>query len=111
MTEIDSMHQKITDLENLYKECVSNLNIANNKVVDEERKLLHCMQKLMPLQNTYLTGLIKLLQTQIEVINKKDKIVENVGVNTNQLVPNNIIQPKLLKHQQPKLKSIDEDKK
>ena len=38
MFETD-LEQKITDLENLYKECTSNLNTANLKVAEEEKKI------------------------------------------------------------------------
>jgi hypothetical protein len=67
----ETLEKQITELELLYTKCVNNVNTSNAKVIEEERALLICMQRLMPLQNSYLTGLIKKLQSQIQHLHDK----------------------------------------
>jgi hypothetical protein len=67
----ETLENQITELETLYTKCVNNVHTANAKVSEEERSLLICMQRLMPLQNSYLTGLIKKLQSQIQQLHYK----------------------------------------
>lgn len=101
MSELDNstdstvVQKKISELEEVYKECAANLNKANNKVSEEEKKLLNCLQQLMPLQNAYLTSLIRLLQNQLNELKENPK-------------KDNVTQPKVNKPVKSKLKPLAE---
>jgi hypothetical protein len=94
-TDSSTVQKQIEELEKQYKDCVDELNINNSKVSVSEKKLLNCLQQLMPLQNAYLTSLIRLLQTQLEEL-KNPK-------------PDNVAKPKVDKPGGVKLELIDED--
>jgi hypothetical protein len=97
MPETDSadVQKQIGELEDQYKEWVIELNKNNLNVSASEKKLLKCLQQLMPLQNAYLTSLIRLLQSQIEELKNPN--------------PDNVDQPTVSKPGGVKLEVIDED--
>ena len=78
VTDLQEVQKKVGELEELYQEKVTNLHNANNTVVKEEHELLLCLRELMPLQNSYLTSVIKILQAQNEKL-KEDNLKLNGG--------------------------------
>lgn len=64
-TEMEYLLNNIKKLENEYQ--VSNKSLQENKkkIIEDERALLICMQELMPMQNKYLSNVIKALQSQL----------------------------------------------
>ena len=65
---LSPIHTHIKELEDQFK--VLNVNVMDStaKVVEDERALLKCLLKLMPLQNTYLSSIIQVLQKQNETL-------------------------------------------
>ena len=59
-------HEKIKTLEEQYNELNSDLKDAVKRVHDNEHSIVICLQTLMPLQNSYLTGIINNLQQQVQ---------------------------------------------
>jgi hypothetical protein len=82
MADLQDLKKKVADLEEKYQEKVSNLQNANATVVKKERELLLCLQELTPLQNSYLTNIIKTLQSQNETLK-----VENSHLKVPKLQP------------------------
>jgi hypothetical protein len=103
MSEIDSnnVKKRIGKLEERYQECVDELNLSISNVSASEKKLLNCLQQLMPLQNSYLTGLIRVLQNQIEELKQPQSVVKT------EHVPDNVSQPKVLNPPGTKVEVID----
>ena len=66
--DLSPFQKRIKELENQYKELSNNVASSTNKVVEDERALLKCLQQLMPLQNAYLGSIINALQKQIETL-------------------------------------------
>jgi hypothetical protein len=62
--DIKTVENNITKLEEEYKTLTLYLQKSKEKVNNDERALLSCLQKLMPLQNMYLGNIIKSLQAQ-----------------------------------------------
>ena len=60
-----TIENDITKLEEEYKTLTLSLQNSKEKVSDDERALLTCLQKLMPLQNMYLGNIIQSLQAQL----------------------------------------------
>ena len=68
-TYLATIQTHLKGLETEYKELASNLQVSLAKVASDEKALLQCTQKLMPLQNTYLSNIIKALQAQVSELN------------------------------------------
>ena len=71
--------KQITDLETEYNECIKNLNLYNIQVTLEEKKIISCLQKLMPLQNNFLSNIIKVQQKQINLLKKGTPPLETIN--------------------------------
>jgi hypothetical protein len=99
-TDNNTVKKRISKLEEHYQECVDELNVHTSKVSASEKKLLSCLQQLMPLQNAYLTSLIRVLQNQIEDLKNTQPVKK-------EHVPDNVSQPKVLKPSGDKLEVID----
>lgn len=65
---LSPIHIHIKELEDQYKVLNANVMSSTSKVVEDERALLKCLLKLMPLQNTYLSSIIQVLQKQNETL-------------------------------------------
>ena len=65
---LSPIHNHIKELEDQFKVLNANVISSTAKVVEDERALLKCLLKLMPLQNTYLSSIIQVLQKQNETL-------------------------------------------
>jgi hypothetical protein len=66
MSDSQQTKQSIKKLEEQYVELNSNLQHSKNKFNDDEHALLMCLNKLMPLQNSYLSGIIRDLNDKLD---------------------------------------------
>ena len=66
---MEDISQKISDLESQYKEIDARIIESRKKLQEQESAMLVCLQKLMPLQNSYLTSIINTLQKQLQTKN------------------------------------------
>ena len=66
---MEDISQKISDLEHQYKEIDARLTEGRKTVQEQESAMVICLQKLMPLQNSYLTSVISTLQKQLQTKN------------------------------------------
>jgi chromosome segregation ATPase len=64
---------KIKTLEEQYNELNSDLKDAVKRVHDNEHSIVACLQTLMPLQNSYLTGIITNLQQQVSQMKREQQ--------------------------------------
>ena len=62
---------ELKELEEQSTKLSSNLDRSNEKVRVDESALLSCLRQLIPLQNSYLGGIIGALQTQLKEQAKK----------------------------------------
>lgn len=69
---------ELKELEEQSTKLSSNLDRSNEKVRVDESALLSCLRQLIPLQNSYLGGIIGALQTQLKEQAKKhtDELAE-----------------------------------
>jgi len=74
MEREEPIQKRIQDLEHEFKECTTKIHETKIKLDKDKKQLLKCLQKLMPLQNTYLFDIIKTLQAQINDLNKKNSM-------------------------------------
>ena len=78
LTDIKTVEKNITTLEEEYKTLTLSLQNSKEKVIDDERALLICLQKLMPLQNMYLGNIIQTLQSandkKLPVISEEPRV-------------------------------------
>ena len=75
MSEVkkENVEAKIKELETQYNEVSQRLREAKEVVEKTEKELLTCLQKLMPIQNLYLGGIIKALQKQLQAKSEKEE--------------------------------------
>ena len=62
----NELKKQLIEYEKMYKELNIKLHKSQSHVIENERELLACLQKLMPLQNTYLKNIIADLQDQVK---------------------------------------------
>lgn len=79
--KLSPLQEKIKDLELQYKELTSNLEVSKDALRVCEHNLLECLLKLMPLQNSYLGGIIASLQNQLK---EQANLEEEQPIETNQ---------------------------
>lgn len=72
------LKKQIIEYEDLYKELNIKLHKSQQQVIENERDLLACLQKLMPLQNIYLKNIIAYLQDQIKQNKPSDASDKNM---------------------------------
>ena len=71
---VSPIHTHIKELEDQFKVLNANVMSSTSKVVEDERALLKCLLKLMPLQNTYLSSIIQVLQKQNETLSVRPEL-------------------------------------
>lgn len=72
------LKKQLIEYEDLYKELTIKLHKSQSQVIENERDLLACLQKLMPLQNIYLKNIIADLQDQIKQNKPSDASDKNM---------------------------------
>lgn len=72
------LKKQLIEYEDLYKELNIKLHKSQSQVIENERDLLACLQKLMPLQNIYLKNIIADLQDQIKQNKPSDASDKNM---------------------------------
>lgn len=65
-TDIKTIQNDIKKLEDEYNSLNKSLEESRQDVISKERSLLACLQKLMPIQNLYLTSIISSLQSKLK---------------------------------------------
>jgi hypothetical protein len=82
MSDLQELQKNVSELEKKYQEKVTDLQTANTIVVKEEHALLLCLQELTPLQNSYLTNVIKILQSQNETLREENLLLRGTKLPT-----------------------------
>jgi hypothetical protein len=75
-SNLQDVQSQINILEDSYNIINESLIASKEKIRVDESALLECLQKLMPLQNSFLLNIIDSLRTQLEdandIINRQD---------------------------------------
>lgn len=100
---------ELKELEEQSTKLSSNLDRSNEKVRVDESALLACLRQLMPLQNSYLGGIIGALQPQLKEQAKKhaDELSE-IDADDTDVVPVPTTRVRLRRLTTPTIEQVNE---